>query len=71
MAICQVSRYLPITGQSSFSSCEECPDVYVGDEDECKRFVEAVLWMDRSGAPWGLLPAEHGNWSTIYKRYAR
>ena len=45
--------------------------MYVGDATACKRFVEGVLWMDRSGAQCRLLPAEYGKWNTIYKRCVR
>lgn len=34
-------------------------------------FIEAVLWIARTGSPWRDLPRELGNWNTAYQRFAR
>jgi transposase len=36
-----------------------------------RMFVEAVLWIARTGAPWRDLPEEFGNWYTVYTRFWR
>jgi len=34
-------------------------------------FVEAVLWIARTGSPWRDLLSEFGSWNSIYQRFAR
>src|SRR3546814_20225853 len=34
-------------------------------------FVEAVLWLARSGAHWRGLPKEFGRWHTVSQRFNR
>ena len=34
-------------------------------------FVEAVLWIIRTGSPWRDLPADFGHWHRVYVRYNR
>ena len=34
-------------------------------------FVDAVLWLARTAAPWRDLPPELGNWRTVHCRFRR
>ena len=34
-------------------------------------FVEAVLWIARTGSPWRDLPTQLGAWHNVYTRFSR
>lgn len=34
-------------------------------------FVDAVLWIAKTGAPWRDLPERFGNWNTAWRRFDR
>jgi len=36
-----------------------------------RRFVEAVLWIMRTGSPWRDLPEELGHWHRTFVRFSR
>ena len=36
---------------------------------DARLFVEAVLWIARTGSPWRDLPPSFGHWNTVFKRF--
>jgi putative transposase len=50
----------------------------IGRPDQCgstgrdnRMFVEGVLWIVRTGAPWRDLPEIFGNWNSAFRRFSR
>jgi len=57
--------------QRLLSELRAMPGVYVGQESQCRRFIEAVLWMNKTGVQWRELPKRYGNWNSVFKRFNR
>jgi transposase len=36
-----------------------------------RRFIHAVFWIRRTGAPWRVLPPDYGDWKNTHRRFCR
>jgi len=34
-------------------------------------FIDAIMWIAKTGAPWRDLPDHYGKWSSVHKRFIR
>jgi putative transposase len=39
--------------------------------EDNRRFVNGVIWIARSGAPWRDLPERYGEWNSVFQRFNR
>src|SRR5690606_34069637 len=69
-SFCQ-GRTLIKTGGKSGGHVTANPSDRVRTAKDIRLFVEAVLWLARTGSPWRDLPTEFGNWHSTYVRFAR
>jgi len=42
-----------------------------GNARDNRLFINAVLWILRTGAPWRDLPPDYGSWSNTHRRFMR
>ncbi len=42
-----------------------------GKAKDNRRFINAVFWILRTGAPWRDLPALYGGWKNTHRRFCR
>lgn len=52
-----------------FNFLRKQKSIYVKKESKCKKFMEAIFWMARTGAQWRELPEKYGRWNSVFSRF--
>ena len=42
-----------------------------GNARDNRRFINAIFWILRTGAPWRDLPPDYGDWKNTHRRFCR
>ena len=42
-----------------------------GNARDTRKFINAVFWILRTGAPWRDLPPDYGDWKNTHRRFCR
>jgi transposase len=42
-----------------------------GVAEDNRRFINAIFWILRTGAPWRDLPPDYGDWKNTHRRFCR
>ena len=42
-----------------------------GVAEDNRRFINAIFWILRTGAPWRDLPPDYGDWKNAHRRFCR
>ena len=59
------------SGKSSNRSCPAARAKWGRPAQDNRRFLNAVFWILRTGAPWRDLPPDYGDWKNTHRRYSR
>lgn len=52
-----------------FNFLRNSKNVYIANEDRCKKFIESIYWITKTGVQWRELHERYGKWNSIFKRF--
>jgi transposase len=64
------SKYITKIAMSKIIKClKKIDGIYVTSMKKLQNFIEAIIWMARTGAQWRELPEKYGKWNSVFSRF--